>query len=124
MPDITKCTGEGCPLKEGCYRFTAPDTEFMQSYFAEAPVLNGECEYFWGKKQDSIMEQEFCSACGLEINHEDFEIGNAFVEKSPITFRKKKVHSFCHELEIELAKQMPSKKTGFENRYDEYLNTN
>jgi hypothetical protein len=23
MTDITKCTGEGCALKETCYRFTA-----------------------------------------------------------------------------------------------------
>ena len=32
MADITKCTGEGCPLKETCYRFTAP-TDMYQSFF-------------------------------------------------------------------------------------------
>jgi len=46
MPGITMCTGEGCPMKEQCFRFTAKVGE-MQSYFAEPPVkANGQCEYF------------------------------------------------------------------------------
>jgi len=27
MADITKCKGEGCPIKESCYRFTAEASE-------------------------------------------------------------------------------------------------
>ena len=49
MADITKCDGVGCPLKEKCYRFTAKDNEYGQSYFTETPY-NKEtktCEYLW-----------------------------------------------------------------------------
>jgi hypothetical protein len=46
MTDITKCTGEGCELKETCYRFTAP-TEMYQSFFFESPIKDGKCEYQW-----------------------------------------------------------------------------
>lgn len=50
--DITKCEGTNCPLKEKCYRFTAPADDEWQSYFTESPYgkLNDkdkECEYFW-----------------------------------------------------------------------------
>ena len=45
MADITMCSGERCPLKQICYRHTAKPSE-QQSYFAQAPVLGGTCEYF------------------------------------------------------------------------------
>ncbi len=52
MADITKCTGEKCPLKARCYRFTAPADEYMQAYFGAPPIKDGKCEHFWefGKK--------------------------------------------------------------------------
>lgn len=56
MADITKCSGEGCDLKEKCYRFTAKDG-FRQSYFAEPPIKNGECDMFWGDRQEGIYKQ-------------------------------------------------------------------
>ena len=37
MPDIAKCEGTGCSLKETCYRFTATPSEFRQSYFLNIP---------------------------------------------------------------------------------------
>jgi hypothetical protein len=37
MADITKCNGEGCPWKAGCYRFTAKSSDDRQSYFSESP---------------------------------------------------------------------------------------
>ena len=46
MTDITKCTGEGCALKETCYRFTAT-TGMYQSFFFGVPIKNGKCEYYW-----------------------------------------------------------------------------
>lgn len=49
MTDITKCTGDGCPLKETCHRFTAP-TGMYQSFFFEVPIRNGKCEYHWPNK--------------------------------------------------------------------------
>lgn len=32
MVDLAKCHGTGCPLREGCYRFTAPAHPFRQAY--------------------------------------------------------------------------------------------
>lgn len=46
MPDIAMCSGERCPLKEICYRYTATPSSY-QSYFAQSPVSGGTCEYFW-----------------------------------------------------------------------------
>lgn len=50
MPDISMCKGEGCPLKEKCYRHMAkPDSHWQ--CFMEAVPYNKEkksCDYFWG----------------------------------------------------------------------------
>jgi hypothetical protein len=56
MTDITKCTGEGCPLKETCHRFTAPKGTW-QSYFLNSPIKNGQCQYYWGEASQSTYEQ-------------------------------------------------------------------
>jgi len=51
MTDISKCTGINCKLKDLCYRFTAKQNEFRQSYFAETPIdKNGNCQMFWQNK--------------------------------------------------------------------------
>jgi hypothetical protein len=47
MSDITKCEGDECPMKESCYRFTAPAEEY-QSYFVEPPIKDGKCHMYWG----------------------------------------------------------------------------
>ena len=48
MADITKCTGEGCELKETCYRFKANTNEFRQAYFTNPPNTEvDKCVYFW-----------------------------------------------------------------------------
>jgi len=54
--DITKCTGEGCPLKESCYRFTS-DISMMQSYFFTPPFKDDTCEMYWGEQSESIYNQ-------------------------------------------------------------------
>ena len=41
MADITKCKGTRCPVREDCYRYTAPASEW-QSWFAVAPVSDDE----------------------------------------------------------------------------------
>jgi hypothetical protein len=41
MADITKCKGTGCRVREDCYRYTAPASEW-QSWFAVAPVSDDE----------------------------------------------------------------------------------
>ena len=54
MPDITMCTGEDCPMKDGCYRFTANANEFMQSYFMNAPIKeDNTCDHYWPNKDDN-----------------------------------------------------------------------
>jgi hypothetical protein len=47
MADISKCANKDCKLKELCYRFTAPDNEFYQSYSDFKPNKTGtKCKYF------------------------------------------------------------------------------
>lgn len=49
MADITKCKGIGCPIRDKCYRFTAPEGRW-QSYSNFVPSLNEtktECPYFY-----------------------------------------------------------------------------
>lgn len=49
MADISKCRGGDCPLKEKCFRFTAPTNEFRQSYFVDVPYdkETNKCKYLW-----------------------------------------------------------------------------
>lgn len=46
MPDIAMCNGDGCPVKEQCWRHVAPPDRW-QSYFAAPPHKEDGCEYFW-----------------------------------------------------------------------------
>jgi hypothetical protein len=54
--DITKCKGDGCPVKERCYRFTAK-ADVYQSYFADIPLKDGKCDEFWGENNQEIHHQ-------------------------------------------------------------------
>lgn len=56
MPDISMCKGTDCPHKENCYRFTAKPSEY-QSYFAEPPIEDGKCDYYWGDNAQSIWKR-------------------------------------------------------------------
>lgn len=47
MTDITMCSGEGCEIKEKCYRFTAPKDRHMQSYFVTPPHDGDSCQHYW-----------------------------------------------------------------------------
>ena len=62
-----------------------------------------------------------CKVCKEKIEIHDFDVGFAFNEESPMSFRNANFHSYCYELEIEEAKQTETKKVNYENRYDEYL---
>lgn len=67
MADITKCPGEqngiSCPVRDGCYRFTAPTTDYWQSVFIDMPGAWEEedgkqiwkCDVFWGETQQAIL---------------------------------------------------------------------
>ena len=53
MADITMCHGTGCPLKEWCYRHTAPKSKHRQSFFVTPPIKSAEpfeCEHYWPAK--------------------------------------------------------------------------
>ena len=51
MADVTKCNNKNCTLRNECYRFTAVENEYRQSYFAETPKqIEGECPEFWSNK--------------------------------------------------------------------------
>jgi hypothetical protein len=60
--DITKCDGEGCPVKEHCVRFLTPPDENLQAYFFTPPGKRNEegkweCEMFWGRTNENVMKQ-------------------------------------------------------------------
>ena len=51
MPDITKCAGRQCELKETCYRYTSEPSKYRQSYFTSPPLYinqigEHQCEYY------------------------------------------------------------------------------
>lgn len=52
--DISKCANKECPLRDKCWRFTAPDSPYRQAYADFEFKVNekGEvkCEYFWDNK--------------------------------------------------------------------------
>lgn len=54
MPDITMCSGEGCALKENCYRHKAIPSG-RQSYFAKPPcdASGTECKHYWPTEEKS-----------------------------------------------------------------------
>ena len=54
MADITKCRGDGCIVKEKCYRYTAKDSSY-QSYFVEVPFREGKCDMYWGENAEYIF---------------------------------------------------------------------
>lgn len=51
MADITMCDSLLCPMKESCYRSTAPVNKHRQPFFALVPfrIENGkaECDMYW-----------------------------------------------------------------------------
>ena len=46
MPDITMCKGQGCKLRDTCYRYRAWPNTHIQSYFLNPPVKDDECEWY------------------------------------------------------------------------------
>lgn len=57
--DITKCSGDNCPIKYHCKRFTAKKSDY-QSWINPPFKLDGDkfsCDLFWSDAQDAILEQ-------------------------------------------------------------------
>jgi hypothetical protein len=58
--DITKCTGDGCALKEICKRYTAEANPYRQSFVdppfkIEDNVLT--CHMYLGESNEAILDQ-------------------------------------------------------------------
>lgn len=49
MTDITKCNNFDCPLKQTCWRYLAPTSEYQSWSHFTYDYYKG-CEYYWEKK--------------------------------------------------------------------------
>jgi hypothetical protein len=49
MSDISKCQDSTCPLKESCYRWWSPTSEWQA--YALFKYENG-CDYYWQREQE------------------------------------------------------------------------
>lgn len=47
MADITMCSGNGCNLRNICFRFKAIPNPYRQSRFMTPPVIDGKCDQLW-----------------------------------------------------------------------------
>lgn len=58
MADITKCTGEGCPIKLECYRYKAKDSD-RQSYFVNPPYNHKQkgCDMLWNYNSEWLFNE-------------------------------------------------------------------
>ena len=49
------CSGENCPMKERCYRFTAPKNDWRQSFFVNPPIKEDKtCDQFWDNQEYTL----------------------------------------------------------------------
>lgn len=62
---LTKCTGDNCPLKHSCKRYSTQIPNYnISEWYAKPPIKNLggvlSCKMFWGDKDDknkSILKQ-------------------------------------------------------------------
>lgn len=61
MPDIAKCIGSGCSVKDKCYRFTSKPSGERQSWFLGVPGSDELCDWYMEtigpQKQPSSVSQ-------------------------------------------------------------------
>ena len=69
MSDISKCRGNNCNAKEGCYRYTSP-ASYVQSYVHVED--SSKCQLFWPiynniyVKYDSMIDNIYLYADSTE----------------------------------------------------------
>lgn len=75
MADISKCADHNCPSKDYCYRFTAPSSEFWQSWGAFNREDDADnCDMFWSNgickycHQENGVHKMSCSRQKIQIN--------------------------------------------------------
>lgn len=55
MADITMCSGQDCPMRDRCYRFTAPKNDWRQSFFFNPPIKEDKtCDHFWDNQEYTL----------------------------------------------------------------------
>jgi len=58
---LTKCSGEGCPLKESCGHFHSEEKEVFVNPPGETVEEHGmkvfRCPVYWGEQQQFLYEQ-------------------------------------------------------------------
>lgn len=62
MADITKCKGINCPVRDNCYRYTARDSGFYQSWFVDDNVgkmvdNKFSCDVYWGENAETAWKE-------------------------------------------------------------------
>ena len=62
MADITKCKGINCPIRDNCYRYTARDSGFYQSWFVDGNVgkmvdNKFSCDVYWGENAETTWKE-------------------------------------------------------------------
>jgi len=52
------CSGTDCPMKDSCYRYTAPVNEYKQSYFIDVPLKeDGSCDEYLKDERHKILRR-------------------------------------------------------------------
>lgn len=44
--DISKCSGNGCPMSVSCLRVSMPPHPYTQTWFVRPPIFNNQCELY------------------------------------------------------------------------------
>lgn len=57
MADITMCLDDECKKRLDCYRFTAPKSTILQSYFMESPRKGDNCDQYWEAHKKKIIRR-------------------------------------------------------------------
>lgn len=52
MPDITKCEGGECPIKNKCYRYTSPSSMYQSFMGTPYNFEKKECEFLLKRKYE------------------------------------------------------------------------
>ena len=51
MTEISKCKGDGCPVRGTCYRFTAPGDLRYQAFLRPDAITDRGCAHYWPTKE-------------------------------------------------------------------------
>lgn len=58
MPDISKCPGTNCPLREACYRYTSRPSEYRQAWINPPVTEEGTCKILTSADRNQDPEEK------------------------------------------------------------------